>query len=280
MSTADLAKSPPIVENNSEHVNFFKEVEEGIAELKQTNKEHDKEVKEDKEKYEKQIGYLTYLGQDTNEALGKKNWYEEAPNRDPDQKGEVNLKSKQREDPLCVVKKLTEKHKKIRENFKEIEKFKEYKSILNKKYRRKRKRSHSVSDSSDDSHRKRIKHKSEKSEKRKYKDKKLKRVRDSSIDCKKTQKTDATVSSEDDDEKLRKAEKQKKLDILRADRLKREKEEKKRTDELLAKIKGGEINGENKGKKDTGKQKYNSQFNPELAKQNYDYKYSFNKKYC
>lgn len=236
MSTADLAKSPPIVENNSEHVNFFKEVEEGIAELKQTNKEHDKEVKEDKEKYEKQIGYLTYLGQDTNEALGKKNWYEEAPNRDPDQKGEVNLKSKQREDPLCVVKKLTEKHKKIRENFKEIEKFKQYKSILNKKYRRKRKRSHSVSDSSDDSHRKRIKHKSEKS---KYKDKKLKRVRDSSIDCKKTQKTDATVSSEDDDEKLRKAEKQKKLDILRADRLKREKEEKKRTDELLAKIKGG-----------------------------------------
>ncbi|KAJ8950144.1 hypothetical protein NQ314_007997, partial [Rhamnusium bicolor] len=92
------------VATTSGHINFFKDLEEGTAELKQFNKEHDKEKKEEREKYEKQIGYLTYLGQDTNEALGKKSWYDVAPDRESSGQGEVNMKSKIREDPIGIIK--------------------------------------------------------------------------------------------------------------------------------------------------------------------------------
>lgn len=102
--------------------------------MKTTNNEHDQEVKEKKEEYEKKIGYLTYLGQDTNEALKKKNWYEVPPEdsrfsrtnvikdtydklvlKDVDGKpktkeldiknGEISWKAKQRLDPLNAFKK-------------------------------------------------------------------------------------------------------------------------------------------------------------------------------
>ncbi|CAG9770579.1 unnamed protein product [Ceutorhynchus assimilis] len=241
LDVEDDAKQETSTSGAQEHINFFKEVEEGVAELKQTNKEHDKEVKQEKEKYEKQIGYLTYLGQDTNEALGKKSWYERVPERSFKEKGEVNLKTKHREDPLNLIKKLAEQDKKIREKFKP-DKYKEYKSILAKSKAKKRGRS----SSEDEERRKRRK---------KHKSKKSHRVEMISV-------------SEDEEEKLLKAEKQKKLYALRAERLKRETEEKRKSDQLLAKIQGeGETSS--KTNREVGKQKYNSQFNPELAKQNY-----------
>ncbi|XP_018566546.1 leukocyte receptor cluster member 1 homolog [Anoplophora glabripennis] len=237
------------------HINFFKELEDGSAELKQSNKEHDKEQKEEREKYEKQIGYLTYLGQDTNEALGKKNWYDVAPDRSDSGKSEINLKSKIREDPLEIIKKYTSVGKAIDDVRKSSSKIALYKPILNKSGSspsRKRKRRDSSSNSDADNKHKYKKSKHEK--KRHKKDKSKKRYISNS---------DSSENSDDEAE----LEKKQKLEILRLERIKREKGERRRTEEFLAKLRGEE----NKPVKETSfKPKYNSQFNPELAKQNYD----------
>lgn len=221
---------------SSQHINIFEELEEGNAELKQTNKEHDKEAKEEKEKYEKQIGYLTYLGQDTNEALGRKSWYEQVPDRTKNDKTEVSLKAKKREDPLMLVQKLTSHYEKACEKSQDpTKKYKEYQKMVFSPEKRKRQ-----SSSDEEEHRRRRKH------------------------CKHHRKNSGDESEADEE----KAEKLRKLEVLRAQRLKREREEKVRTEQLLAKIKGEgaetkEVARDNRGGK------YNSQFNPEIAKQNF-----------
>ena len=53
------------------HVNFFEELEAGESGTSQGNVEREKEKKQEQEEYEKKIGLLTYLGQDTNELTGK-----------------------------------------------------------------------------------------------------------------------------------------------------------------------------------------------------------------
>ncbi|KAG5884880.1 hypothetical protein JTB14_025044 [Gonioctena quinquepunctata] len=192
------------------HVNFFEDLQKGTAELKEHNVEHEKEKKEEREKYEKQIGYLTYLGQDTNEALGKKSWYAIAPDRS-NSKGEVNMKSKIREDPLQIMQKFTTIPKKKESNSKDRSKSK-----------------HTSSNSRKDG-------------------------------C------DNRKQKNQDDEK------QQKLELLRAKRLKRENEERIRAEMLLSKV-NGKCMQEDKAKnveRKPIKARYNSQFNPELARQNY-----------
>ncbi|XP_068153184.1 leukocyte receptor cluster member 1 homolog [Drosophila tropicalis] len=86
--------------------------------IKTTNKDLEKEQKEEQEKYEKQIGYLTYLGQDTNEALKVRSWYEVAPKRRrPDDEGdshstEKQIKQKLSLDPLTLINALIPPEKK------------------------------------------------------------------------------------------------------------------------------------------------------------------------
>jgi hypothetical protein len=219
------------VPSESNHINFFRDVEDGVAEIKSANKEHEAEVKQEKEKYEKQIGYLTYLGQDTNEALGKRNWYDEMPDRTGGTV-EVNLKSKMREDPLRIMKKFVGDSGK--QDKKSDETVYKGKVLSMEKESKKQKNYNEHSD-----------HK--KKNKRKY-------------EC---------VES-DSDEEREKLEKKRKLENLRMERLKREKEERRRSEDLLAKLKGETAPKEKNAPAAAGR-KYNNQFNPEIAKQNYKY---------
>ena len=60
------------------HVNFFADLEAGDTTAK-GHKEHDAENKKEQEEYEKKMGILVYLGQDTNELTGDKSWWEKVP---------------------------------------------------------------------------------------------------------------------------------------------------------------------------------------------------------
>ncbi|KAJ2943752.1 hypothetical protein O0L34_g16881 [Tuta absoluta] len=220
----------------TEHINLFADLDHAV---KTTNKEHDEETKNKKEEYEKKIGYLTYLGQDTNEALKKKNWYEVAPEssrfsrtgeikdtydklvlKDADGKpkekeidvkdGEVGWKSKQRLDPINAFRKFCPEKPKVQP--KPAQSKDNYTKIIES-----------------------VKHQ--------HKSKKKKQKKD-------------------------KEDKEKKLQKLREARLKREMQEKRRT-ELFLKGNVEPTTSAEEQNVSKVKPKYNSQFNPELARQNY-----------
>lgn len=223
------------VDTRLEHVNLFSDLEHATT---STNKDHDLEEKEKKEEYEKKIGYLTYLGQDTNEALKKKNWYEVLPEssrflrgsdikdtydklvlKDQDGKpktkeidvkdGEIGWKAKQRLDPINAFKKYC--HGKVQVVHQPLKNEESVSTdiITNNKCKKK-------------------KHKKDKE----------------------------------------KEEKAKKLQKLREARLKREQQEKYKTEMFLTGL-NGPIEKQEEQPINKVKPKYNSQFNPELARQNY-----------
>ncbi|OWR48466.1 Leukocyte receptor cluster member 1 [Danaus plexippus plexippus] len=235
LSEFDFAQPLETTETNNpaEHINLFSDIEHA---LQTTNKEHDKEKKEKQEEYEKKIGYLTYLGQDTNEALGKKNWYEVPPEssrfsrsadikdtydklvlKDADGKpkdklfdekdGEVAWKAKQSLDPMNTFKKYCSSQPKT------------------------------LTKTKDTQSNKLDMHKSNKS---------------------KTSKKDK-----------HKSDSQIKLQKLREARLKREMQERAKTEMFLSKLSGIEPVETEKKEPKKVVPKYNSQFNPELARQNF-----------
>ncbi|CAG9818196.1 unnamed protein product [Phaedon cochleariae] len=238
-------KNPPDEDKNTlqaqaGHINFFQELEQGIADSKKRNHEHDKEQKEEREKYEKQIGYLTYLGQDTNEALGKKSWYDIAPNRN-EIKGETDLKCKLREDPLQTIKKHTGyKKKQVEPKFVDRTSTKPTfnQSLINKSEYRENSSCKMP----------------EKSVLNKHKHKTSCSSDNSEGGSPKKQKTDTIHQN---------------LQILRMKRLEREKEERKKANLLLSKLKKTQSVEEESPKPETFQAKYNSQFNPHIARQNY-----------
>ncbi|XP_076752447.1 leukocyte receptor cluster member 1 homolog [Xylocopa sonorina] len=234
--TETLKSETDVSSSTWDHVNFFAELEQGKLDYNRPNEEHEKEKKEEKEKYEKQIGYLTYLGQDTNEATGKKNWYEELPDRlkDTEKDVEVQVKKKALADPIQDIRKyLSIMGASSTES-----------SLKNKPESFKRKKDDS--DDSDSDHKRSVKkHKHKKS--KKHKREKYGRREKEDID-----KTNIDMQK------------------LRAERLLREQSEKLRTEALLAKLRGDPIPATTPeiAPKPTIKQKYNSQFFPEIARQN------------
>jgi len=229
--------------NADGHVNFFAELEQGLVSSTATNKEHDEELKQEREKYEKQIGYLTYLGQGTNEASGNVSWYNKNPDwhKKSDKDEEIGLKHKLHNDPLTSVKQFC------------FSGVKAAAPALTSCFKRKRSPS-----SSEEERGKVKKSRKEKKKQKKSKHKKKKRCGDSS-------ESDSSDSTAEED-----VEKRKKLEKLRAERIRREEEEKKRSEKLLAKVNGLPYEDKDKPEpKPAMLQKYNSQFNPTLARQNY-----------
>lgn len=176
------------------------------------------------------------------------------PDRSSKCEGEVGLKTKLLHDPLTMIKKYTDEMKPkpeplTQKSGKHVFPITSYSSAKSTPKHNtdvtKRRRS---SDSSDRRHKKK-KHKKHKSSKKK----------------------DTQSSDDTSEDEVVKQEKKRKLEFLRMQRLAREREEHKRTQMLFAKINGVKSTATEKAnKKPALKQKYNSQFNPEIAKQNYD----------
>lgn len=234
--------------NDQKHVNFFEDLEEGKIVTTKTNVETEREEKEIREKYEKQIGYLTYLGQDTVETTGNIPWYEKVPDHAESNftmKDEKNMKSKLLHDPLAIFRKYLPSNAKRdvpSEGCKRKSSVIDYDPIFERKDKKKKK-------------------------KRKKKVKKHKKRKYNSNDDP-TSESEQSTSDSDEETKVR--EKRKSLELLRAERLHREKQERERSEALLNKINGvTPQNSKTEPITPVVQQKYNSQYNPELAKQNY-----------
>jgi len=233
------------------HVNFFQNLEDG-EKMEKGNEEHEAEKKREQEEYEKKVGYLTYLGQDTEELTGSKVWYVRPPKKEEDveeekEKKDVDSKFKNFLDPMLSIKKhLGREHES---------------SLTLKKHVKpevslKRKRS-----SSPEKKKKKKKDKKKKSKKSKHyesdKSRKKKRKRHHSTS------SDSSSSSEEDRKK-----KSSNLAKLRKERLEREKKERCRANKLLNPDADKKASPEPGQKVPTLKQSYNSQFNPTIARQN------------
>lgn len=225
-----------------QHVNLFADYK---THVKTTNKDLEREKKEEQEKYEKQIGYLTYLGQDTNEALRLKSWYEVAPKRiqveDELQIVEKDMKVKYNQDPLTLMKALLPPESKTEIKLATKRKRSPTPPILNMA------KSEVFEDlNKHNNHKKeRKKHKKERHKKH-HKEKKRSRYKH-------------------EEEALQK---RLKLENMRKERLRREMTEKVRQDALLAPKEIQKQSMVVNPPTPRVVQKYNSQFNPELAKQN------------
>lgn len=101
----------PASSSSQRHINFFEDLEQGTK-LGGKNVEHEEEKRLEKEKQEKAIGLLTYLGQGSVELGANKPWYFKAPEKrkcDDDssfaskQKDEVDAKKKRASDPVCMM---------------------------------------------------------------------------------------------------------------------------------------------------------------------------------
>lgn len=247
-----------------QHVNFFAELEEQERTFG-VNKDHEMDKKQEREAWEKKLGVLKYLGEGSAESSSEKPWYEKLPDR-------LVPKSKQPEEASTSVLKKIEPQEKPKEAKSSISSAQKKKSSRrkekkHKRHHRKHKRSRSSSSSSEwtsngEDETKEEKSKSRKRKKKNSNKKKSKRRRSTSSDSSDNSdevqviKVEEKISNGTDIEKLR------------AERLRREQMERTRAEQLLKKAQNGGKMPEEKPKEPLFVPKYNSQFNPELCRQN------------
>ena len=270
-----------------EHVNFFSELEAGDVSMPNQNKDREAEQKREQEEWEKKVGILTYLGQDTNELTGEKSWWQKLPEKrqnknveedTSDKKDAKQDKFKDLVDPLNNIRKylgtegvqgvIKKSDKKAidQDDIKNESRDKKRKK-KKKDSKKKSKKSRHYSSDSDSKKSKKSRH---------HKTKKRKRHRSPSSDS-----SSSSSASEDEkgshDKELEKIKKQQKLEKLRLERLEREKKARARANNVLYGIPiKDEKASTSKDLEKESNRKYNSQFNPSLAKQN---KLNANKKY-
>merc|ERR1719228_1276183 len=136
------------------HVNFFQNLEDGEGVIS-NNKEHEEEKKKEQEEYEKKVGYLTYLGQDTEELNGEQVWWKKLPkdrlasSEINKEKSAINEKQKEFLDPLSDLRKYL-KCDGVRLTMKKFEKKlekEEVKAVKMESVKNKKKRSRGISSS-------------------------------------------------------------------------------------------------------------------------------------
>ena len=113
----DQSLQPSVSFKSSGHVNFFAELEAGedVGNGNTGNKDREAEKKKEQEDYEKKIGLLTYLGQDTNELTGEKSWWQKLPEdrkrkRKADDDSDNSDSDKDQKDPSSL------KHNKLKDS--------------------------------------------------------------------------------------------------------------------------------------------------------------------
>ena len=264
------------------HVNFFQDLEDGET-TTTTNKEREEEEKKEKEDYEKKIGLLTYLGQDSHELTGGKSWWQKIPEKRDIEVNDTPVNSKDEKnrdmlDPLSSVRKYL--------GCKGVQEIVISQDNIDRKHnskKKKRKRTSSTSSNhieSDEYHDKRKKNKRHRKLKDNSSHKKSKRKLSKSKSKKKKhhKKETHSDSSSEYDKTRRKHEKlirvndrnadKLRVEKLRNERIEREKKARARRNELLyGAVKSNETGA---GTSTTlgPERKYNSQFNPQFAKQN------------
>lgn len=272
----------------SGHVNFFQHLEEGES-TSTGNKDREDEEKKEKEEYEKKIGLLTYLGQDSHELTGERSWWQKIPEQrnqpDSEDKNDKQLKHLDMLDPLSSVR-MHLGCKGVKQIASRVESKSSKHSLKKKKHKR-----HTSSTTSDEERYSKSKMKYSKKGKHKKKSKKYstepvkkKRKKDSKHKTKKKRSNKESSSGENESDSgnskskhplqntkeiSEREEKRLKLERLRMERIEREKKSNARKNQLLYGT--GPIDqekSENEAQSSQSGRKYNSQFNPQYAKQN------------
>ena len=246
--TSDMVTSD--VTEASGHINFFQDAEKGEDKVT-TNAEHEAEKKKEQEEYEKKVGYLIKLGQDTEELDGSTAWWKKAAGTRLLEPTPSQLKAtatgslaavraKQTEflDPLNSVRKylgcegvrLTMKsHQKMMEEKErkavDFDDVKDIRKVEKKHKKKERKRSRSRSRG-----RKRKRSRSRESS---YKKKKSKGKKSKKKKRRRSSSSSGSDSSSDSDSAEKKAIAKRNLEKLRRERLERERAERQKADRFV-----------------------------------------------